>query len=79
VFGFLALILYGVMFRIVDALIDLTKRLAGHVPPDIEAMVEMVNVLLFITIAMIVIGIIWDIYVYWKRNSFAENILKLLP
>jgi hypothetical protein len=80
VFGFLAfLILYGVRFGVVDTLINLAKRLAGYVPPDIEAMVEMLNVLLFIAIAMIVIDTIWDIYIYWKRNSFAENVLKLLP
>jgi ABC-type dipeptide/oligopeptide/nickel transport system permease component len=61
-------------------------RFESHIPPyvmaELRSHVDMVNnmfsILVFIAIIGIVIGVIWGIYVYWKRDSFAENILKLL-
>jgi hypothetical protein len=33
----------------------------------------------FALIVLTIIEVTWTIYAYWKRNSFADNILKLLP
>jgi uncharacterized protein YneF (UPF0154 family) len=46
---------------------------------DIEFINAVFNAYLFFVIIMMVVGAVLDIYIYWKRNSFAEKILKLMP
>jgi hypothetical protein len=45
----------------------------------IEFMNAVLNAYLFFVIIMMVVGAVLEIYTYWKRNSFAEKILKLMP
>jgi len=74
---------YAIVDELIGTLMYLAERYAGSIPARVRAEVETLNayfnVISFIVIAIIVIDAIWKIYVYWKRNSFAENILKLLP
>jgi len=86
----LLLVIIGLFVSLVQALLELVmplvERFESHIPPyvmaELRSHVDMVNnmfsILVFIAIIGIVIGVIWGIYVYWKRDSFAENILKLL-
>jgi hypothetical protein len=46
---------------------------------DIEFMNAVLNAYLFFVIIIMVVGAVLEIYTYWKRNSFAEKILKLMP
>jgi len=46
---------------------------------DIELVNTVLNAYLFFIIIVMVVGAVLEIYTYWKRNSFAEKILKLMP
>jgi hypothetical protein len=85
------LAIVGLFVSLVEALLELIMQLAerfeSHFTPyelaELRSHVGMVNIIcsifIFIAIIAIVIDAMWNIYVYWKRDSFARNILELLP
>jgi hypothetical protein len=52
---------------------------AASLRADIELMNAFLNAYLFFVIIIMVVGAVLEIYTYWKRNSFAEKILKMMP
>jgi hypothetical protein len=84
------LVIIGLFVSLEQALVELVMRVVerfqSYFPPyvmtelrlQVDKMNTMFTILIFIAVIGIVIGVIWSIYAYWKRDSFAENILKLL-
>jgi hypothetical protein len=63
---------------LLSTLSSLRIWLLGEAIAKVELYVSMLNILFVILILVTVIAIVFFIYSYWKRDSFAENILKLL-
>lgn len=63
---------------LLSTLSSLRTWLLGKVIAKVELYVSIVNILFVILILVTIIAIVIFIYSYWKRDSFAENILKLL-
>jgi hypothetical protein len=55
------------------------ETMPARLRADIEFMNAVLNAYLFFVIIIMVVGAVLEIYTYWKRNSFAEKILKLMP
>jgi len=55
------------------------ETIPARLRADIEFINAVFNAGLFFVIIMMVVDAVLEIYIYWKRNSFAEKILKLMP
>jgi len=72
---------YGFSSKILLALIDLQQKLLPHSPPSYSEIL-LAQIFLIISISLVIfmiIGIILDVYIYIKKDSFPEEILRLLP
>jgi len=70
--------LVGMLLYVYTDLLGLISTKLPGVVANVKPTVEVINTLFVLLILVLVIEIVFFIYSYWKRDSFAENILKLL-
>jgi hypothetical protein len=80
--GIAILFIVGMLVYALTDLLSILSSLRTKLPEGVVANVRLyvsvMNILFVILILVSVIEIVSFIYSYWKRDSFAENILKLL-